>query len=53
MGLALSSKNLLRVVSAVCPRLLPRQRQRLPLPQLEVQRQRHQRQAAAQWQRRS
>jgi hypothetical protein len=31
-GLALSSKNLLMVVPAVCPQLLPRQRQWLPMP---------------------
>jgi hypothetical protein len=32
MDLALSSRNLLRVVPAVRPQLLPGQRQRLPMP---------------------
>jgi hypothetical protein len=53
MGLALSSKNLLRVVSAVRPRMLPRQRQRLPMPQPGIRRRRHLRRVVSQRQRRS
>jgi hypothetical protein len=53
MGLALSSKNLLGVVPAVRPRLLPRQRQRLPMSRPGIRRQRHQRRVASQRRRRS
>jgi hypothetical protein len=52
MGLALSSRNPVRVVLAVRSQLLPGQRQRLAMPQLGIRRQWCQRQAASQWWRR-
>jgi hypothetical protein len=53
MGLAPSTKNLLRAVQAVHPRLLPRQRQGLPMPQPGIRWRRHQHRVASQRWRRS